>query len=303
MEIKSQESSCPGPSCPDAVTACSTPLDEAFDRFKREAVRGECHTGRYRCRYYSWGRGAPVLFIPGFMDDGESFILLAAALAQEFRCIAYDLPTGKGDAGSLKRYTHKDLVDDAFALLDHLGIEQSYVFGSSFGSTIALSAMHSQPKRIARAVLQGGFARRPLALAEVLLARLGRYLPGQVGALPFRTPMLRYIHGRPFAGQPPEVWKYFVARSNAAPITAAAHRALLIHQVDLRPILAEIRQPVLLLCGDSDPLVGRRCEEMLVNGLPSADRIEIADCGHNPLFTHPELVAEIVRRFLTPPSA
>jgi pimeloyl-ACP methyl ester carboxylesterase len=48
--------------------------------------------------------------------------------------------------------------------------------------------------------------------------------------------------------------------------------------------------------------VGRTCEDMLVNGLPSADRIEIADCGHNPLFTHPELVAEIVRRFLTPPS-
>jgi pimeloyl-ACP methyl ester carboxylesterase len=236
------------------------------------------------------------------MDDAESFVLLAAGLAQEFRCIAYDLPNGKDDAASLTRYTHKDLVDDAFALLDHLSIAQGYLFGSSFGSTIALAAMHSQPKRIARAVLQGGFARRPLAVAEVLLARLGRYLPGHVGALPFRTPILRYVHGRPFACQPPEVWKYFVARSNAAPITAAAHRALLIHQVDLRPILAEIRQPVLLLCGDGDPLVGRACEEMLVNGLASADRIEIADCGHNPLFTHPELVAEIVRGFLTPPA-
>ena len=27
---------------------------------------------------------------------------------------------------------------------------------------------------------------------------------------------------------------------------------------------------------------------------------ELARCGHNPIFTHPELLADVVRRFLTP---
>jgi pimeloyl-ACP methyl ester carboxylesterase len=234
------------------------------------------------------------------MDDARSFIFLADRLADSFRTVAYDFPTVQGNG--VRRSTHAHFVDDALALLDHLGIEQSYVFGSSFGSTIALAALHKQPRRLPRAVLQGAFARRPLAPAEVLLARLAQYCPGQVSSVPFRTTFLRYIHGGPFQGRPREIWDYFVLRSNAAPIAAAAQRALLIHQVDLRPILTEVRQPVLLVCGDRDPLVDLKCEETLQRGLPSADRIELAGCGHNPLFTHPEALAEIVRRFLTPPA-
>jgi pimeloyl-ACP methyl ester carboxylesterase len=278
-------------------------VDQVLRRFEREARRGECSTGRYRCSYYDWGRGAPLVFIPGLLDDADSFVLVAAGLAEHFRCVAYDLPTGRGDGARLRRYTHEDLVADLFALLDHLKIEQSYLFGSSFGSTIALAALHAQPGRFPRAILQGGFARRPLAPAEALLARIGRYLPGTMGALPLHHRLLQRLHGGPFEGQSPEIWDYFVARSNAPPIAAACQRALLLHHVDLRPLLSEIRQPILLICGDADPRVDTSCEQVLLEGLASADRIELANCGHNPMFSHPEVLAEIVRRFLTPPDA
>src|SRR5436309_2539033 len=84
-------------------------------------------------------------------------------------------------------------------------------------------------------------------------------------------------------------------------MSAVARRALLLHQTDLRPLLPRIRQPVLLACGDLDPLVNRGCEETLLRGLPQARRIELSACGHNPQFTHPEILAELVRHFLTPP--
>ena len=84
-------------------------------------------------------------------------------------------------------------------------------------------------------------------------------------------------------------------------MAAVAHGALLLHRLDLRPILAGIRQPVLLVCGDGDPLVSRSCEEDLLTGLPNVRRVELCRCGHNPLFTHPEVLAEVVRGFLTPP--
>ena len=86
------------------------------------------------------------------------------------------------------------------------------------------------------------------------------------------------------------------------PIAAVAHRALLIHRLDLRHLLAEIHQPVLLVCGDHDPLVGPACEEALLRGLPNAGRAQLAGCGHNPLFSHPEVLAELTRQFLTPPA-
>ena len=120
--------------------------------------------------------------------------------------------------------------------------------------------------------------------------------------LPGRTAILRRFHFAPFASRPPEVWDYFLERSNLPPIAAVAHRALMIHRLDLRSLLSEIRQPILLVCGEYDPLVGLACEEALLHGLPNAGRARLAACGHNPLFSHPEVLAELIRQFLTPPA-
>jgi pimeloyl-ACP methyl ester carboxylesterase len=226
---------------------------------------------------------------------------MIARLTGRFRCIAYDLPSGGGDGARLTRYHHHDLVEDALALLDYLGIRCSYLFGSSFGSTIALAAMRLYPDRLRRALVQGGFARRPLARMEHLMASLVRFWPGSMRIMPLRAATLRRVNGPLFAGKPPEAWDYFMERSNAHSIAAVAHRALMVHHLDLQPILPEIRQPILLICGDSDPLVSRHCDDALLEGLPNARRLELFNCGHNPLFTHPEILAEVVTRFLTPP--
>ena len=107
-------------------------------------------------------------------------------------------------------------------------------------------------------------------------------------------------HAEPFAGREPALWDYFLTRWGTPPIAAVARRALLLHQLDLRPSLPRIPQPVLLVCGDRDPLVNSTCEAELLTGLPHVDRIEISGCGHNPQFTHPEVFAEVLSRFLSP---
>jgi 3-oxoadipate enol-lactonase len=302
-----QEYHCSDEQCALAGAAqCGAPptirLAEARERFAREAVAGVCDTGRYRCRYHVWGKGPPLLCIPGLADDAGSFLLVAARLSAHFRSILYDMPTGGADGARLARYTHADLVADVWALFDHLHVEQAYVLGSSFGATVALAALREQPARLRRAVLQGGFARRPLARAERTLAWSARWWPGSLGRLPIRKTILHYNHAGPFAERGPEVWEYFLARSHGLPIRALAYRARLLHGVDLRGILSEVHQPVLLVCGQSDPLVSRTCESELLEGLPSAGRVELPGAGHHPLFTHPELLAEVVRRFLTPPA-
>ena len=85
-------------------------------------------------------------------------------------------------------------------------------------------------------------------------------------------------------------------------MAAVARRALILHQIDLRPLLPAINQPVLMLCGDADPLVGKACEGDLLLGLPHVTRAELVHCGHMPQFTHAELVAELVEHFLMPES-
>jgi pimeloyl-ACP methyl ester carboxylesterase len=278
-----------------------TPIDpgEARARFQREGVRGTCDTARYRMPYYAWGSGPPLVFIHGVGDSSHSFLLPIARLSAHFRCIAYDQPAGRGDGARLRRYSHDDLVADVFALLDHLGLSRAYVLGSSFGATIALAALARHPERLPRGILQGGLAHRPLRGAERWLASLGRFLPGKMARVPLREKLLRAVN-KELEGRPAEVWRSFVEHTGCVRIAAFACQGLMLHRLDLRPLLPAVRQPVLLVCGDRDRVVPPRYEEVLLGGLPNAGRVVLEGCGHLPSYSHPEVYAEVVRRFLTP---
>src|SRR5262249_53164507 len=152
-----------------------------------------------------------------------------------------------------------------------------------------------------RAVVQGGFAYRPLARWEAVLCRFGRYWPGPMSTLPLRA-KLNYAHERrPFEGCPGH-WEFLQANSGAQPKAAVARRGRMILDIALRPVLPAIRQPVLMICGDSDPIVPPACEGPLLAGLPHVGRVEFPGCGHYPQYTHAPLVAELTRRFLTAPA-
>jgi pimeloyl-ACP methyl ester carboxylesterase len=282
------------------LPGCSTTLrlDACLERFRREAEWRVCDTGRYRCPYVVWGRGPALILIPGLCDDPWSFVLPMARLSQRFLCIAYAMPTGHGDGANLAAYRHADLAADLYALCDHLGLRAAYLHGVSFGGTVALRALHDRPQRFPRGILQGGFARRRLAFAEVMLASWARWWPGPLAALPGRELVLGQTQQCEFDRREAEVWHYYLRQDGKPPMAAVARRALLLHQVDLCRLLPRIRQPVLVVCGDGDPLVGKACEQQLLTGLPNAARAEIEKCGHLPQYTHPEVLCEVIERFL-----
>jgi 3-oxoadipate enol-lactonase len=278
-------------------------LEEALAAFERDARRGALDTGRYRMPYFVWGSGPPLVFVHGVADTSRSFVLLISRLAARFRCVAYDLPSGHGDGARLGRYRHEDLAADLLALTDHLGLERSYLYGSSLGTTVVLRALRAAPGRYPRAILQGGLARRPLRRLTRALAWLARRLPGATRQLPRRERVLAKVHGPPFAGRPPEVWRAYVEWTGEARIGALGHQAAWLHQLDLREELPHVRQPVLLVHGERDAVTPRAYAEVLRQGLPSAGLAVIEGCGHVPYYTHPELLAELITRFLTPPGA
>jgi pimeloyl-[acyl-carrier protein] methyl ester esterase len=292
---------CPHTDSPDATCAKRLILSECLDHWRREAQHGEVDTGRYRCRYVVWGRGPTLVLVPGMASDAISFVMLMDRLKSHFRCVSYELPEGGPDGARLMSYHHEDLTRDLFALLDRLRIAECFLLGFSFGSTIALSALHQQPQRFTRGILQGGFARRPLAPAEVLVASFARFLPGTLGQLPLRRRVIEHNHREPFLQRDPDVWEFFMEHTCRIPMRAIASRVLMIHRLDLRSILPTIPQPMLMICGDRDPLVGKTCEQELRQGLPSVARAEIEHCGHQPHQTHPEVMAEVVRQFLQAP--
>jgi pimeloyl-ACP methyl ester carboxylesterase len=223
-------------------------------------------------------------------------------LRRNFQCIAYELPDGGWDCARLGRYRHSDVVDDLLALFQRLKLPRAYLFGSSFGTTIALAAMLVRPASIPRCVLQGGFAHRPVIGWERLACLWLRYGHGLMGTIPLR----RFLHPNAEyavfkSNKQPELWEFLLANSSDVSKSAAARRGLMLEHVDLRARLPEIRQPVLLISGENDSIVCKDCDRTLMERLPHVDRVEIPTCGHYPQYTHAALVAELTRQFLSAP--
>ena len=108
------------------------------------------------------------------------------------------------------------------------------------------------------------------------------------------------VNGGGFKDKDESLYRYFQETTGRIPVKAFARMVQLLGKVDLRPLLAEVHQPTLLFCGDLD-IVARPIQgEILLKGLPNAKRIVVEGCGHVPGYSHPEVLAEVVRQFLTP---
>jgi pimeloyl-ACP methyl ester carboxylesterase len=274
-------------------------LRTATARFDAEAVPGSFHTPRYRMRYRIWGDGPTIVIVHGLCDSPRSFCMLMANLVDAgFRCVCYDLANGKDDDAAFGRYKHADYVADLVALIDHLKLDRVDILGSSFGSTITLAALAKSPDRFRKAVLQGGFARRGLMRIERGLSRLGRYWPWRMGQLPIRERVMERLEKHQFVGCPDEIFEFLIECSGETPIRAAARRALIIDTLDLRPKLASIPHPVLMIGGDRDALVPRNVEAQVEAGLRNVRRVEFSPCGHYPQYTMPKPMADEIARFL-----
>jgi pimeloyl-ACP methyl ester carboxylesterase len=196
--------------------------------------------------------------------------------------------------------THADLVDDVFGLIDHLNLGRVFLVGLSFGSTVTLAALHREPRRFPRAVIQGAFAHRRFTFPERCALALGRVVPGTVSRLPFHETALTYNNKSQFPSILGERWEYYVEQNGLTPIRSLAHRLDLIAKLDLRPVLPEIPNDVLLLQGNEDRIVPQRCFEELRSSLPKAEAVIMPLVGHQPHYTHAEALAQAVGEWLLP---
>jgi pimeloyl-ACP methyl ester carboxylesterase len=278
-------------------------LTTALAALRKYATCGTLDVGRYRMRYFVWGSGPPVVFIHGMADAAEAFAMVMHRLADRFTCVGYELPNGLNDHSHLNRYRSPDYIADLFALLDHLKLCNNTIVGSSFGSIIALAALAKAPEQFTHAVLQNGFAYRPLNRFQRMLARTARFWPGWFADWPqLHSFVMRRIEHATISSVPPEVSEFYLKHGANTPIAAACLRALAIDRADHRRHLPAIHVPVLLLCGDCDRLVPQVCWDDLARGLPNATRRDIAGCGHYPQYTHPREMAEVIVSFLSPKS-
>jgi len=102
--------------------------------------------------------GIPVLFIHGNFSNATWWEETMLALPPKYRGIAPDMRGyGGAEPGALIDATRgmRDFVDDALALMDHLGHDRFHLVGVSLGGLVVWWMMADAPERLLSATLAG----------------------------------------------------------------------------------------------------------------------------------------------------
>lgn len=276
---------------------CPTPasLLKAVSDYNSRAEVRVIQTSHYRTTCRILGEGPALIVSPGVASTYEGFTLFLNKLSEQFRTIIYDYPGDQpNDQARLSRIGHDQLVENLFEVMDSLNIGRAFLVGTSFGSTITFKALARDPRRFPKAAVQGGFARRKFSPAEKIGLKIGRLVPGDIGRLPLHQQILTYNNKIHFPPEIDERWTHYLEQNSKTPIHSLAHRLGMMSRLDLRPLLPTIQTPVLLVQGNEDRIVPRLYFDELQAGLPQAQALLVPLVGHQPHYTHPESMAQLM---------
>jgi pimeloyl-ACP methyl ester carboxylesterase len=256
---------------------------------------GHVHLRHYSVTYREWGRGEPLILVPGLAGGFELLGPLARLLARDFRVISYQL-RGEEDPFALRqRFGLGDLVQDLAEFIAAQGLERPALFGVSFGGVLALEFAARFPTRLASLVVQGAGSRFDQSLLQQVAGWVLSSLP-----LPTDNPFINQFFNLLFGGrQKPGPLVDFVTRQCwQTDQSVMAHRFHLAERFDIDDRLHRIRVPALLLAGERDLLVSPESLKTLHEGIRDSSVVRLKGSGHLAFATHPQPISEAVRRFL-----
>lgn len=130
----------------------NTETNTATSATQETSVKGEyAEVNGLKMYYEIYGAGRPLVVIHGsFMSS-----VVYSMLAENRQIIAVDMQ-GHGRTADIDRpFTFEQMADDTAALIKHLKIEQTDVFGYSMGGTIGLAVAIKHPNLVRRLAIYG----------------------------------------------------------------------------------------------------------------------------------------------------
>ncbi len=214
---------------------------------------------------------APVILLLGSLGSTlEMWDPQVPALAGRFRVVRYDTRGHGRSPVPQGPYALDDLVDDAVALLDRLGIRRAGVVGLSLGGMTAMRLAAREPGRVDRLALLCSSAL--LAPASAWTERAATVRSQGAGAV------AEAVVERWFSptGRTPELVQRMRAMVAGTPAEGYAACCEAIAATDLRQDLAHIGAPTLALAGAQDPATPPEHLEAVVAAIPGA-RLQVLD--------------------------
>lgn len=249
------------------------------------------------------GEGDPVVLVPGFGMTHRAWDRQVRILTDAgHRVIAVD-QRGHGSSDKpLDGYSIDRLTDDLLAVLDQLSVDRATVVGWSFGGQVAFKLAATVPTRVTRLVLVGSNA-----------VRASRSKTFPFGRPPEQTvpAMLEMEISDPFAARRTTIRSGFGSEPDAALLdwmveeslqmpswaAIACYHSML--ETDLMHLLDAVKQPVLQVIGEDDPVHSAKAAVWLADQLHDSTLVTIPDCGHYAMLEAPEELERHLLGFLS----
>jgi pimeloyl-ACP methyl ester carboxylesterase len=200
-------------------------------------------------------------------------------------------------------YSSEDMTDDAIAVLDALGWERAHVFGASLGGMIAQRIALRHPDRVLSVVsamampsdvsgIGGGRYVRFGLLAKLARAR---FPEGRDGDIQLSLMLARELASPAYPFDENAAREWIERDVDSGPRDTKAQS----RQVGAPwhgPKLRELRQPVLVLHGDQDPILRVSAARATARDIGGARLVILPGVGHDlPAPLWPEIAGEVRR--------
>lgn len=246
-----------------------------------------------RFYYEDTGSGPAIVFSHGILMDHSMYSAQVAEFTRDHRVITWDWRGFGRTETDGEPFTIWDQVDDLLALLDHLGVEEAVFAGMSHGGYITMRAPLVAPERV-RGIVPMNTNSAGLGPEErVSYRQLFDQWMTEGPTDELCDTFAHIIIGDP---QLNSEWKL---RWQARPKDQMRHAiTVTIELDDLRPRLAEIACPAVVIHGVDDVAFSKAQAEEIARLIPTSGDPVFVPGGHAACMSHPHETNQAIRAFL-----
>jgi pimeloyl-ACP methyl ester carboxylesterase len=215
------------------------------------------------------------------------------SLSRTWRTVAYDHRGTGATIAPVESISIENMVDDLFTIMNKMDIETCVLAAESAGGLAAVNAVLRHPRRFVGLVLVDVMLHNEDSdsdkafihgLKTNYLATIGGFADACVPDTEPNSAEIRSWGRKILARATPE---------------AAVKLLECTHGIDVRPQLAEIDIPTLVIHGDCDALVPLSDSEYIASQIPNSYLHILKGAGHVPTMTRPAEVAEIISQYFS----
>lgn len=242
-----------------------------------------------------WSKPQAAILHHGVAKSSRLLYAWVPHLARHFRVYRLDA-RGFGQSTAPPpdyRFSLDGFVQDLRAFMDRLGIQKAHLVGETFGGTISLKFAHDYPERVRSLV----FCAAPYAFADLrprLPEELRLLREGGTAA------WAKWTHSGRFNPDqvPPGLVQWYLeelCKANPRSIIGVVSQ---LADIDLTPLLAEVRVPTLIMGGEKSILAPPPRLEAMKQAMPNAEVVVIPGAQHHIQAAFADRCAQDAARFM-----